>query len=366
MKPHTPLPFPPPELLLESLVTLVGRANAQLSRYDGLLESLVNPQVLLSPLLMKEAELSSRIEGTIATANEVYQRQAGEEFESEKAADIQEILNYRHTLRAAEEAIKEQAISLHLVRQMHEILMAGVRGENKNPGKFRDTQNWIGPKSCTIEDATYVPPSPLILNDLLETFVDFINVEGLDIDPIVQTALVHAQFELIHPFDDGNGRIGRLLVPLFLMKKGCLVSPSLYISGYLESHRDEYYGSLERISKEGDWLGWVRFFLHALVTQAENNLELVRQIKDLYERKKHEITELLHTDQGIHVLDMLFDTPVFRSTDVYQRLGIQRQRAALYVRKLNNAGIIQELRPSGGSRAAVYSFEALLSIAEQQ
>lgn len=366
MNPHIPSPFPPSELLLEPIVTLVGRANAQLSRYDGLLESLVNPQVLLSPLLMKEAELSSRIEGTIATANEVYQLQAGEEFESKKSADIQEILNYRHTLRVAGEAIKEQTISLHLIRQMHEILMGGVRGESKNPGKFRESQNWIGPKGCKIEEATYVPPSPLILNDLLETFIEFINAEGVDLDPIVQTALVHAQFELIHPFDDGNGRIGRLLVPLLLMKKGCLVSPSLYISGYLESHRDEYYGSLERVSREGDWLGWVRFFLNALVNQAENNLELVRQIKDLYERRKHEITDLLHTDQGIHVLDMLFDTPVFRSTDVYKRLGIQRQRAAIYIRKLSEADIIRELRPSGGSRAALYSFEALLSITDQQ
>jgi Fic family protein len=366
VKPHDPFPFSPSDLLLGPVVALVGRANSRLSRYDGLLESLENPDVLLSPLLMKEAELSSRIEGTIATANEVYQRQAGEEFEPEKAADIREIMNYRHTLRQSGEVIKEQSFTLPLIRQMHEILMQGVRGARKNPGKFRDTQNWIGKKGCTITEATYVPPSPLRLNDLLQSFIEFVNNVDDDIDPIVQTALVHAQFELIHPFDDGNGRIGRLLVPLILMKKGCLVSPSLYISGYLESHRDEYYASLQRISVEGDWLGWIRFFLGALIDQAENDLFLVRQITDLYERKKHEIAELIHSDQSIHIVDMLFDTPVFRATELHNRLGIQRQRAAIYIRKLKNAQIVHELRPAKGQKSALLSFEDLWRITDKQ
>ncbi|MDH3979585.1 MAG: Fic family protein [Gammaproteobacteria bacterium] len=352
--------------MLESIVALVGRANACLSRYDGLLESLVNPGVLLSPLLMKEAELSSRIEGTIATANEVYQQQAGEEFEPEKKADIQEILNYRNTLRAAEQTLKEQPVSLHLIRQMHEILMEGVRGKNKNPGRFRDTQNWIGPRGCSIEDATYVPPPPIALNDLLENYITFINDRDDALDPIIQAALVHAQFELIHPFDDGNGRIGRLLIPLFLMKRGCLVSPSLYISGYLEANRDSYYDSLGRISSEGDWLGWIRYFLNALVDQAESNLQLVRRIIELYDRKKTQISELLHSDKGIYILDMLFDSPVFRANMVHERLKIQRQRAAQYIRTLRDAGVITELQPASGRRPALLSFEDLWKITDQQ
>jgi len=366
MKPCRPPVFPPKELALEPIIALVGRANACLSRYDGLLESLVNPRVLLSPLLMKEAELSSRIEGTIATANEVYQQQAGEEFEPEKKADIHEILNYRNTLRSAELTLAEQPISLHLIRQMHEILMDGVRGKNKNPGKIRDTQNWIGPKGCTIEEATYVPPSPITLNELLENFITFVNTQDDELDPIVQTALVHAQFELIHPFDDGNGRIGRLLIPLFLMKRGCLVSPSLYISRYLEADRDAYYDSLRRISSEGDWLGWIQYFLRALVDQTENNLKLIRQINELYESKKHQIGELLHSDQSIHILDMLFDSPVFRANEVYEKLNIQRQRAAQYIRTLKDAGVITEVRPASGRRAALMSFEDLWKITDQQ
>lgn len=366
MQPYIPQPLPPTDISLEPILALVGRANASLARYDGLLESLVNPQVLLSPLLMKEAELSSRIEGTVATANEVYQQEAGAEFDPEKAADIKEILNYRSTLRVSEGVLRNRPFSLHLLRQMHEILMAGVRGKDKNPGKFRISQNWIGQRGCSIEEASYVPPSPIILDSLLENLIDYVNVQNDDMDPIVQASLIHAQFEMIHPFDDGNGRIGRILIPLILTKKECLVSPSLYISQYLESHREEYYLRLARISSQADWLGWIRFFLEAIVTQANNNLDIIRQVIQLYETKKREITELLHSDQAIHIVDLLFDVPVFRATDVHLRLGIQRQRAAAYIRALKEAGIVREVRPAMGRRAAMLSFDDLWRITDQQ
>jgi Fic family protein len=358
--------FPPQNIELGTVAALIGRANASLSRYDGLLESLINPSVMLSPLVMKEAELSSRIEGTIATANEVYQQQAGEKFEPRKAADIQEILNYRSTLRTAGEIIGTAPVSLHLLRQMHENLMQGVRGQDKNPGQFRKTQNWIGPRGCTIEEATYVPPSPVVLQGLLEQFVEFANRLDDSLDPIVQAALVHAQFELIHPFDDGNGRIGRIIIPLLLVRRRSIVSPSLYISGYLETHRDKYYQCLENISRKGDWLGWIEFFLNAVVTQSESNLILVRNVIDLYEQKKREVSELLHTDQAIYIVDMLFDTPVFRANELHQRLNIQRQRAAQYIRALKDAGIIIELRPSKGRTPALLSFDDLWKITDQQ
>jgi Fic family protein len=358
--------FPPKNINLSDVVALVGRANASLSRYDGLLESLVNPDVLLSPLVMKEAELSSRIEGTIATANEVYQQQAGEKFTPEKDADIQEILNYRSTLRLAGRGIREASFSLHLLRQMHANLMQGVRGQDKNPGKFRNTQNWIGPRGCAQEEATYVPPSPLLINDLLEQFIAFANIKDDSLDPVVQSALIHAQFELIHPFDDGNGRIGRILIPLFLVRRGSIISPSLYLSGYLERNRNAYYQHLENISGKGDWFGWIKFFLEAVIQQSETNLVLIRKIIALYEHKKREISDLLHSDQAIYIVDMLFDTPVFRANELHRRLGIQRQRAAQYIRTLKNAGIIIELRPSRGRKPALLSFEDLWAITDQQ
>ena len=347
-------------------MALVGKANACLSRYDGLLESLVNPDVLLSPLVMKEAELSSRIEGTIATANEVYQQQAGEKFAPEKSADILEILNYRSTLRTAGQTLGKGPLSLHLLRQMHANLMQGVRSADKNPGSFRTTQNWIGPRDCTIEQATYIPPSHIVLQDLLEQFVAFANETDESLDPIVQAALIHAQFELIHPFDDGNGRIGRILIPLLLVRRGSIISPSLYMSGYLEANRDRYYQCLENISRDGNWLGWVDFFLNAVVQQAESNLTLVRRIIDLYEDKKRQISDLLHTDQAIYILDMLFDTPVFRANELHRRLRIQRQRAAQYIRTLKRAGVIVELRQSRGRIPALVSFEALWKITDRQ
>jgi len=358
--------FPPKNIDLSNIVSLVGRANACLSRYDGLLESLVNPEVLLSPLIMKEAELSSRIEGTIATANEVYQQQAGEIFEPEKNADIHEILNYRSTLRYAGGKIQEAPFSLYLLREMHGSLMQGVRGQDKNPGKFRTTQNWIGPRGCTVEEATYVPPAPLAMTDLLENFIEFSNIGDNTLDPIVQAALIHAQFELIHPFDDGNGRIGRILIPLALVKRQSIVSPSLYLSGYLEKNRDSYYQHLENISKKGDWFSWVKFFLESVIHQSESNLKLIRKIITLYEEKKREISDLLRSDQSIYVLDMLFDKPAFAANELHQRLGIQRQRAAQYIRTLKQENIIVEIRPSSGRKAAILSFDALWKIIDRQ
>ncbi len=249
---------------------------------------------------------------------------------------------------------------------MHANLMQGVRGQDKNPGNFRNTQNWIGPRGCSLNEATYVPPSPLFVNDLLEQFVKYANIHNESLDPIVQAALIHAQFELIHPFDDGNGRIGRMLIPLFLVRKGSIISPSLYLSGYLERNRDAYYGHLESISKNGDWIGWVNFFLNAVVSQSENNLILIRKIIALYEEKKREISDLLHSDQAIYILDMLFDTPVFRANELHKRLGIQRQRAAQYIRILKKNGVIVELRSSSGRTPALLSFEDLWNITDQQ
>ena len=359
------LPDLPPHSLhadLAGLSALVGRANAMLSRYDGLLESLVNPGVLLSPLLMKEAELSSRIEGTIATANEVYEQQAGAEFLPEKQADIEEILNYRQTLALAARMTAERAISAHLIRSMHADLMKGVRGQNKNPGKFRATQNWIGPKGCTMKEATYVPPRPVKLQDHMQNLTAFMQTVDAAIDPIVQTGLLHAQFELIHPFDDGNGRIGRLLIPLYLTQRKCLISPSFYVSAYFEYHRDEYISRLSEISSRSDWKSWIVFFLEAVVHQAQSNLELVRKINVLYEEMKIRVSEATHSEQTIAVLDTLFDRPIFSASDLHERLGIQRQRASKYVRALKKAGILTELRPASGRRAAVLSFDQLLDI----
>lgn len=196
MKPFELAPLPPNDMRLESLVPLIGQANAMLSRYDGLLESLVNPKVLLSPLAMKEAELSSRIEGTVATANEVYQREAGREFDPQKEADIREVINYHSALSLASREIQSRPINLYLIRQLHTELMKDVKGDQFQGGKIRDTQVWIGPGGCAIEEATYIPPSPIHLTDHLDQLEEYMTSGHREPDPIVRTALLHAQFEL--------------------------------------------------------------------------------------------------------------------------------------------------------------------------
>lgn len=362
MQPYVPNALPLAGLDYARLISFIGPANAALARYDGLLQSVINPGVMLSPLTNREAVLSSKIEGTQATVDEVLEYEAGLDFDGEKTKDIQEIVNYRKTLVIASEYVQERPITLALVKQMHAVLMNSVRGANKTPGEFRRDQNWIGPAGCTIEQASFVPPSPLQLLDHLQAWETYL--AGSDFDLLVQVAVVHAQFELIHPFKDGNGRIGRLLIPLFLYQKRTLSSPMFYLSDYLESHRDLYYARLQGISREGDWTSWVAFFLQAITQQAQANIERVREILALYERMKQQITELTRSQHAITVLDALFDRPIFQSSDFVQRTGIPKQTALPFLRKLREAGVLHSLREQSGRRSAILAFKELLNSAE--
>lgn len=203
--------------------------------------------------------------------------------------------------------------------------MDSVRGANKMPGEFRSEQNWIGAAGNTIEQASFVPPSPLQLLDHLQAWERYL--AGDDVDVLLQCAVAHAQFELIHSFKDGNGRIGRLLIPLFLFQKRALAGPMFYLSDYLESHRDMYYVRLQAVSREGDWTGWIAFFLDAVTQQALANTDRVRAMMALYEDMKRRIAELTRSQHAIAVLDALFDRPIFQSGDFVQRSGIPKQSA---------------------------------------
>jgi Fic family protein len=362
MPPYVPETLPITTLDFGRLFRHIGPANAALARYDGLLQSVINPSVMLSPLTTQEAVLSSKIEGTQATVDEVLEYEAGIEFDPEKEKDIQEVRNYREALILAKEALVQRPLSLSLMRQTHGILMNSVRGEEKTPGKFRVHQNWIGWAGCKIEDATFVPPSPLQLQDHLEAFEQYLASD--DVDPLVQVAMVHAQFELLHPFNDGNGRIGRLLIPLFLFQKRALATPMFYLSEYLEAHRSEYYAGLRGISQQGDWTGWVEFFLTAITQQAEANTSRVRNILNLYERMKQQISDLTRSQYALKVLDTLFDRPIFRSSDFIERSGIPRNTAMPFLKTLRDAGILTTLREPKGRQSAVLAFSELLNCAE--
>jgi len=306
--------------------------------------------------------LSSKIEGTQATMDEVLEHEAGQIYDESKTQDIQEILNYRQALIFAKAQLSDRAITLSFLKEMHQILMSSVRGQDKEPGQFRRDQNWIGRPGNKIEEATFVPPAPFQLLDHLETWERYIS--HTEIDALVQTAIVHAQFELIHPFKDGNGRIGRLLIPLFLYSKKILSSPMFYLSAYLESHRDEYYVRLQSISHDKDWNGWIEFFLKGVTEQAADNASKVRQILTLYEEMKDRIRNVTHSQYSIKVLDAIFDRPIFQTSDFVQRTAIAKQTAMPILRQLRDAGILKPLREASGRRPAILAFPALLNIAE--
>jgi Fic family protein len=366
MSPYVPDTLPLADLDWRRLLPLVGQANGELARYDGLLQGIPNPAVMLSPLTTQEAVLSSRIEGTQATVDEVLEQEAGLLKEGEKFQDIQEISNYRQALFAAREQLKDYPIRLGFVRELHRILLSSVRGQDKTPGEFRRDQNWIGPFGCSIEQASFVPPNPLQLPNHLQAWEQYL--DSNDLDFLLQTAVVHAQFELLHPFKDGNGRIGRIIIPLFLYQKRVLSQPMFYLSEYLESHREEYYRRLKGISADKDWNGWIVFFLQAVLSQARQNSVRVVAIKALYEEMKLAIHEITHSQYTVHLLDAIFSKPIFRTSDLTSQLhresGVHEKTSLALLRQLRQADVLRELRPGSGSRPSTLGFPRLINLAE--
>jgi Fic family protein len=359
-------PYVPHSLPLESVdwvrfITLIGQANAELARYDGILQGIINPGVLLSPLTTKEAVVSSKIEGTQASLEEVLQYEASPDVKTEKYDDITEIINYREAMRFAVQWMKEKPITLNLVKQMHGILLDSVRGKDKSRGNFRTSQNYIGKAGASIEQASYIPPEPLILMEHLSNFEKYIHYD--EKDRLVQLAIVHAQFEIIHPFLDGNGRLGRILIPIFLNEKRVLHSPMFYISEYLESNRDEYYARLKAISDEKGWDDWIGFFLKAIIEQAKANGAKAKSILDLYEKKKTRITDITRSQYAIKILDTLFARPIFNTTDFIKRSHIPKPSAMRLLKMLRREGVLSTLKEGSGRRAEVMMFNKLIDIA---
>jgi Fic family protein len=363
---YIPSELPINNLNYAELFGLVGRANAELARYDGLLQGIPNPEIMLSPLTTQEAVLSSKIEGTQATVDEVFEHEAGVIKNGEKAKDIQEILNYRQALILSKSHLQNYPIRLGFICELHKILLDSVRGQNKTPGFFRTEQNWIGRAGCTIKEASFIPPSPLILNEFLQKWQTYIDFN--DKDFLLQIAIVHAQFELLHPFKDGNGRIGRLLIPLFLYQKKALSQPMFYLSEYLEEHRDEYYQRLNAISQSGDWGGWVIFFLKAIEFQAKKNSKRVRLIMFLYEESKVKIQEITRSQYAIYLLDAIFSKPIFKVSDLTKQLNykfdIHEKTIADLLKKLKNSNVLHELQSASGRRSAILCFPRLINLAE--
>jgi Fic family protein len=366
MKPYIPKDLPLTNIRWEDHIPLIGKANAALARYDGILQSIVNPAVLLSPMTTQEAVLSSRIEGTQASLGEVLEFQADptEKIAPEKAADIHEIWNYRRAMVFAVEDMKNRPLCINLVRDLHQILLESVRGKNKAPGEFRRVQNFIGQLGTSIEKATFVPPSPENIMPSMSNWEAYLHTE--EKDGLVQLAIMKAQFELIHPFLDGNGRIGRILVPIFLYDKGLLSSPMFYISVYLEKNRPVYFERLNAISKGGDWNGWISFFLRAIMEQAQENSRKAKAILELYNRMKQIVPEITRSQYAVQVIDSMFLQPIFLTTDFMRLSKIPRDTALRILSALLKKNAITVLREAKGRRAGLWAFMDLLKIVEEK
>lgn len=341
--------------------------NSSVSKFDGMLEEAsINKELFLNPLTKKEAVLSSKIEGTQATLTEFLEIEVedGKTTSTAKYDDFIEILNYNKAIAYAEEELNEkEKITLWMIRNIHKILLNGARGKDKKPGEFRNEQNWIGKPGSKIEDATFVPVAPEQLFDALENLEKYIS-EYDEQSALVQAAIIHAQFEKIHPFKDGNGRIGRMLIPLFLYHKKLISRPVLYVSEFLEKNREEYYYKLNNIDQENGWIEWILFFLKAIEIQSTKNIEKIKLLQKLYEDYKIIINETLNTKNSIYILDALFQQPICKSTTICEliskKVAIDSSTVDRYIKKLVDKGIL--IPEQDKERHKKYYFQKLLDI----
>jgi len=364
MKPCVPDKLPITSINWEPLIPAIGKSNRTLSYYNGILFGISNPDVLLSPLTTQEAVLSSKIEGTQATFGEVLKFEAGEAPQSEsRRHDIEEIQNYRKAMKLAESELLARPFTLNLLKRIHYVLLAGVRGRDKARGEFRTTQNWIGPTN-RIEDAYFVPPPPESVPEYLDNWEKYWHLDRPD--PLVQLSIIHAQFEIIHPFLDGNGRLGRMIVPLFLYEKKLLSHPEFYISAYLEENRGEYTNLLRGLSSESEaWDKWIQFFLTAIDRQAETNAEKAQQIIQLYDRLKAHTIEITHSQFAVPLLDHMFRQPVFPSNSFNKLPGMPTSTAIhTILSKLKDDGMLKLVRQGAGRRPQVLALAELINLCE--
>ncbi len=356
--------FPPDHRLdWPRLVPLLGPAVAAVARYDGIIAAIPNPDVLLAPLGLQEAVLSSRIEGTQATLGDVLEYEAGHEPESPtRKLDVQEVLNYHLAMQRAVTLLKDLPLSQRVLRETHRVLLDGVRGDGKAPGEYRVVPNWIGPPGRSIEEATFVPIDAGALPDAMSAWEAYMHSNAPD--RLVQMAILHAEFEALHPFLDGNGRLGRMLIPLFLWRRGLIGAPSFYISAWLEARRNDYYERLLAVSRDDDWTGWCEFFLEGVRAQAEDNLARAESILTLYEGMKRRMAELTRSRYAIHALDWIFRYPIFRSTRFVAEAGIPSHSAWRILKTLRSAGVVRTLVAGSGRRSPILDFPELRRIAE--
>lgn len=332
----------PPRLDLSSDVVLaLDRASNALGMLSGVGRLLPNPHLLISPYLRREAVLSSRIEGTQSTIADVYAAEAGQTPLFHDASDVREVQNYVRAHERGLRRLAELPLSLRLIRDLHKILMQGARGSDQSPGRFRRSQNVIGPPGASIENATYVPPPVPDMQRRLDNLERFLHERTLP--PLVQIAIGHYQFEAIHPFRDGNGRIGRLLISMFLCERGLLPQPLLYLSAYFERTRTDYYELLKRVSTHGDWSAWLLYCLEGVRAQAAEAVDDSQRLISLREAYRSKLVAAKARPTAVHLLDRLFVNPYVTARIASDELGVSDPTARAAISDLLAHGILSEV-----------------------
>ena len=353
-----PAPPPPPLTWDEGLTVRLSSADRAVGRLAGEGRRLPNPHLLIRPFIRKEAVLSSRIEGTQATLGELLAAEAGAAVER-SPADLREVGNYVTALEYAVERLDSLPLSLRLVREMHERLMRGVSGGVATPGEFRRSQNWVGPPGCTLNDATYVPPPPPELMPCMDAWERFLRDDTLP--PLVHAGIVHAQFEAIHPFLDGNGRVGRLLITLLLIERGIIPSPLLYLSAYFEATREEYYARLLGVTQRGEWEEWLTYFLRGITLQSEDAVERTQHLDTLLSQWKRELSGG-QSRLPERALDLFVENPFWTVRGVAERLEVVFTTAQRAIDRLERAGVVAQVREQRRNR--VYYAAHILDVLE--
>ncbi len=348
------LPPDPPIQFDMELQGLLSLADRKLGRLDGVTQILPNPELFVAMYVRKEAVLSSQIEGTQASFADVLSAEYNQ-MDDQRRDDIGEVSNYVAAMKYGLSALSEFPLSLRLIRSIHKHLLQGTRGAHRNPGEFRRSQNWIGPAGCTLETATFIPPTVPDMEEALGELEKYMHQED-DMPALIKIALIHAQFESIHPFLDGNGRMGRLLITFWLCQQEILSQPLLYLSYYFKQNRMEYYDRLMEVRKKGDWEGWVKFFLRGVAEVADQATASAKAILEM----KNTYTDILyHIDSSSgyyqRLFEALFEHPFVTRTDVMKLLSVSNPTAGNIISVFCDKGILLDTDPQR-SRNKLYAF----------
>jgi len=344
----------------DALVSLISRADIAVGMLSGLGEAIPNPHLLIYPFIRREAVLSSRIEGTQSSLSDLLLFEA---TKVEKQRDVKEVQNYVSAMEYGLKRLDELPLSLRFIRELHSVLMEGVRGEHATPGEFRRSQNWIGTPGATLNEATFVPPPVTEMQECLNQLEKFLHVDT-KLPLLVQAALVHYQFEAIHPFLDGNGRIGRLLVTLLLCQRNVLSKPLLYLSAFFEKHRQEYYELLLKVSSNGAWQEWIGFFLAAVAEQSNETVSRSRRLLELLHIYSQVAREKRLSPTAGQLVELIFMKPVLNTKTAQGFLKVSYPAAQNAINSLEQAGILTEI--TGRKRAKAYSANEILKALDEE